>query len=56
MVDVSRSPAGASDSFQIDVRLRPQALRRGAISGEIRVMTNDPTFPQIAIPLSGRLL
>jgi len=56
MVDVTRSPASASDSFQIDVRLRPKALRRGAINGEIRVITNDPTFPEIAIPLRGRLL
>ena len=56
LVDVTRSPAGASDSFQIDVRLRPEALRSGTINGQIQVKTNDPRFPQLTIPVSGRLL
>jgi hypothetical protein len=55
-VDVTQSPAGPSNSFQIDVRLRAEALRRGSLDGKIRVMTTDPTFPEVVIPLSGTLI
>jgi len=55
-VDVTRSPAGPSDSFQIDVRLRPEALRRGSLDGKIRVMTTDPRFPEVVIPFSATLI
>ena len=55
-VDVTQSPAGPSNSFQIDVRLRAEALRRGSLDGKIRVMTTDPAFPEVVIPLSGTLI
>lgn len=55
-VEVTRSPAGPSNSFQIDVRLRPEALRRGNLDGKIRVMTTDPSFPEVVIPFSGTLI
>lgn len=54
--EVTQSPAGPSNSFQIDVRLRPAALRAGSITGKIRVMTNDPSFPEVVIPLSGAVM
>ena len=52
-IDVTRTPNGPSGTFQIDVRLRPQALRPGKLSGNIRVMTSDPSYPEIVIPLAG---
>jgi len=55
-VDVTHSPPGPSNSFQIDVRLRPEALRRGSLDGKIRVMTTDPRFPEVVIPFSGTLI
>jgi Protein of unknown function (DUF1573) len=55
-VDIKHSPAGPSDSFQIDVRLRPEALRRGSLNGKIRIMTTDPGFPEVVIPFSGTLI
>ena len=55
-VDVTQSPAGPSNSFQIDVRLQPKALRRGNLDGKIRVMTTDPRFPEVVIPFSGTLI
>ena len=55
-VDVTQSPAGPSNSFQIDVRLRHEVLRRGSLDGKIRVMTTDPRFPEVVIPLSGTLI
>jgi Protein of unknown function (DUF1573) len=55
-VDVTQSPAGESNSFQIDVRLRPEALRRGSLDGKIRIMTTDPSFPEVVIPFSATLI
>jgi hypothetical protein len=55
-VEVTPSPAGPSNSFQIDVRLRAEALRRGSLDAKIRVMTTDPAFPEVVIPLSGTLI
>jgi hypothetical protein len=55
-VDITQSPAGPSNSFQIDVRLRPEALRRGTLDGKIRIMTTDPSFPEVVISLSGTLI
>ena len=33
-----------------------EALRRGSLDGKIRVMTTDPRFPEVVIPLSGTLI
>ena len=55
-VDVTYSPAGPSNSFQIDVRLRSEALRRGSLDGNIRIMTTDPTFPEVVIPFTGTVM
>jgi hypothetical protein len=56
MVEVTRSPAGVSATFEIEVRLRPPALRPGILDARIQVTTNDPRFPELTIPVSGRLL
>lgn len=55
-LDITRSPTGRSNSFQIDVRLRPEALRRGSLDGRIRVLTTDPGFPEVVIPFSATLI
>jgi hypothetical protein len=55
-VDVTHSPAGPSNSFQIDLRLRPETLRRGSLDGKIRIFTTDPSFPEVVIPFSGTLI
>jgi hypothetical protein len=53
---VTHSPTAASNSFQIDVRLRPDALQRGTLEAKIRAMTTDPRFPEVVIPVSGKLM
>lgn len=53
---VTHSPSGPGDSFEIDVRLRPEVLARGKIDGKIRVVTNDTEFPEIVIPVTGTVL
>jgi hypothetical protein len=55
-VDVTHSPAGPSNSFQIDLRLRPETLRRGSLDGKIRIFTTDPSFPEVVIQFSGTLI
>jgi len=55
-VAVTRSPTGPSDSFEIDVQLRPEALSVGNINGKIRVTTTDPRYPEIVITLTGAII
>lgn len=55
-VAVTQSPAGPSDSFQINVRLRPDALSLGNINGKIRVTTTVPRYPELVIPLTGAII
>jgi hypothetical protein len=48
-----RGPAG--DRHQITVQLQPGNLRAGDVAGSIRIRTNDPQFPQVLVPVHGRL-
>ena len=54
----TRSPAsGASDSFLIDARLRPELLWPGAtLSANLRIRTSDPEFPEVVVPVTGSTL
>jgi len=54
-LEVTREPEGPSSTFRFDVRLRPQALRPGLLSGELVIVTDDPEFPQIVVPVRGVL-
>ena len=49
-----RGPAG--DRHQITVQLQPGKLRAGDVAGSIRIRTNDPQFPQVLVPVHGRLI
>jgi hypothetical protein len=54
LIAVTRSPEGPSDSFTIQMKLRPEALTPGAkLDEKIRVKTSDPAFPEIVIPVTG---
>src|SRR5207248_11586622 len=55
-VAVTQSPTGPSDSFQINVQLRPEALSLGNINGKIRVTTTVPRYPELVIPLTGAII
>jgi hypothetical protein len=55
-VGVTSLPSsGSSDSFTLDVRLKTIAAARN-ISGNIRVRTDDPAFPEIIIPVSATIV
>jgi hypothetical protein len=53
IVAVTSKPAGPSARFQIDVRLRPDALKPGPIQGALRLRTTDPRYSKIEIPIRG---
>ncbi|HWR50938.1 MAG TPA: DUF1573 domain-containing protein [Bryobacteraceae bacterium] len=44
-------PSGPSQAFRLDVSLAVEALTRGDRSGDIRVLTDDPAYPAIVIPV-----
>ena len=48
--------SGESSTFRIDVGLRPEAVRPASLDGMISIETNDPTFPQLTIRVSGRIV
>jgi len=54
LVVVTQSPSGPSDSFTLEMKLRPEALFAGTrIEGKVRVRTSDRRFPEIDLPLAG---
>jgi hypothetical protein len=49
-----RGPAG--DRYEVTLTLVPERVRPGAISGVIRISTNDPEFELLEVPLSGHII
>lgn len=39
------------DRYQIEITVIPEKLKRGPVEGSITVVTNDPEFPQLTIPV-----
>jgi len=56
MIEVIQRSTGPSESIRLDVRLHPEPGFRGQLASRIRVRTNDPKFPEIAIPVTGSVL
>jgi len=52
-VKIASDPAGASDSFRIDVSLTPALVQPGSLAGTIRIRTDDRLFPEVVIPIRG---
>jgi hypothetical protein len=42
-----------SDVFRIDVALAKDRLAKGSLNGTIRITTDDPKFPVLAVPVTG---
>jgi hypothetical protein len=57
LVVVTQSPSGPSESFTLQMKLRPEALFAGTrIEGKVRVRTSDRRFPEIDLPISGAVM
>lgn len=54
-LDVAVSPSGPTDIFRMDVTVIPDRIERGAVNGTIRLRTDDPTFPEIVVPVRGEV-
>ena len=52
---LSRERGPRGDRYQIAVQLTPESLRAGEIEGSIRIRTNDPEFPELSVPVHGRM-
>ena len=52
-LEITRSPAGSSGTFRIDVGLAPDRLKAGPIRGSIRIVTTDRDFPELIVPVRG---
>jgi hypothetical protein len=51
----SRTLDSASQSFEINIGLEPKALKPGAFSGTVRIVTTDPGVPLLTIAVQGRV-
>jgi len=54
-LDIKISPSGPAESFRMDIKLNPDQLKQGWVSGMIRLGTSDPMFPEIAVPVRGEI-
>ncbi len=52
---VTKDPQTEGSTFRIDVALDPQRLKVGKLEGFIKISTNDEDFPEIKIPVAGRV-
>ena len=50
---MASDPAGASDSFRVDVSLIPAQVQPGSLESTIRIRTDDSDFPELLIPIRG---
>ena len=54
-LEITHSPEGASQTFRIDVGLAVKRLEAGKIAGTVRILTDDPKYPEIALPVRGEV-
>jgi hypothetical protein len=54
-LDVRVSPSRPAETFRMDIKLIPEQVKQGVVSGVIRLGTTDPMFPEIAVPVRGEI-
>jgi hypothetical protein len=54
-VEVTISPSGPAETFRMDIKLIPDQVKQGMVSGVIRLGTSDPMFPEITVPVRGEI-
>jgi hypothetical protein len=52
---IRMSPGGSQATHQIDVSLAADQLAPRSLDGSIRLLTSDPRFPRMVIPVRGRI-
>jgi hypothetical protein len=51
----SHTPEAASQSFDVQIELNPDTIKPGALTGTIRILTNDSTVPELALTVQGNV-
>ena len=51
-LELSTSQAQLKDRFEVRVKVVPEKLKSGEVNGTVVVVTNDPEFRRLAIPVS----
>jgi hypothetical protein len=54
-LQIRSTPEGPSERFQIDIELTADRLEPGQLAGTIQVLTTDNQFPELTIPVRGRV-
>jgi len=54
-LDIAVSPSRPAETFRMDIKVLPNQMKQGVVSGVIRLGTSDPMFPEIAIPVRGEI-
>ena len=54
-LDITVTGSQPAETVRMDIRLIPDAIKRGMLSGVIRLGTSDPKFPEIAVPVRGEI-
>ena len=54
-LDIAVSPSRPAETVRIDIKLVPEQVKQGVVSGVIRLGTTDPMFPEVAIPVRGEI-
>jgi len=54
-LQIRSTPQGPSERFQIDIEFTAERLELGQLAGTIRVLTTDDKFPELIIPVRGRV-
>jgi hypothetical protein len=52
---ITTSPGHADAIHQFDVALAPEKLSAGPLEGQIHIKTSDPHFPEIVVPVRGKV-
>ena len=50
-LDLSTSQAQLKDRYEVRAKVVPEKLKSGEVNGAVVVLTNDPEFPRLTIPI-----
>jgi len=55
-ITVEVVPQKPGESFLVNLDIVKDRAQRGDIQGTLRIETNDPTFPELKVPITGKIL
>jgi hypothetical protein len=49
-------PQKSGESFVVELRIIPKRAKRGQVNGTLRITTNDPTRPELRLPITAKIV